>query len=121
MYYVTEFLSGGLITVLFSYAGSFYFQNPSYIKIISFLWGMPILYFYILFISLSISEKAAFDITRHGMYGIACSIFAMFTTLILLSYLDASPMKQIYIIGYNITFLVVMITIYMYYRIYDLN
>jgi hypothetical protein len=121
MYYLAEFLSGGLITVLFSYAGSFYFQNPSYIKIIAFLWGMPILYFYILFIALSINEKAAFDITRHGLYGISSSVFAMVSTLLLLTYLDASPTKQQTIIGYNILFLFVVISIYMYYRIYDLK
>ena len=120
MYYLSEFLSGGLVTVLFSYAASFYFHHPSYIKIVAFLWGMPILYFYILFISLSINEKAAFDITRHGLYGIACSIFAMLTTLALMNYLYADTLKRHYIIGYNILFLFIIIGLYLYYKLYDL-
>lgn len=121
MYYIPEFLSGGLITVLFSYAASFYLNNPAYIKIIAFLWGMPILYFYILFISLSINEKAAFDVTLHGLYGIACSIFAMLVTLALMTHLYADPMKRYYIIAYNILFLFVVIWLYMHYKIYELH
>lgn len=119
MYYITEFLSGGLITVLFSYTASFYFQYPSYIKIVAFLWGMPLLYFYILFISLSISETAALDITRHGMYGIMCSIIAMTTTFLLLSYLYAGTRRTSLIIGYNVLFLLVVISIYIYYNLYE--
>jgi len=120
MYYITEFLSGGLITVLFSYAASLYVHNPSYIKIIAFLWGIPVLYFYILFISFSINENVAFDITWHAIYGICCSIFAMFSTLLLMTYLEASYMKSRYIIGYNVFLIVSIINCYIYFRLYDL-
>ena len=67
MYYISEFIGGGIITATFSYAASFYHSEPSYIKIIAFLWGIPLLYFYILYIAWQTDKQAAIDVTRHGL------------------------------------------------------
>ena len=118
MYYITEFLSGGLITALFSYAASLYTQHPAYIKIIAFLWGMPILYFYILFISMSISEKVAIDVTYHALFGMLGSMFIMITTLLLLTYSYTYKYSHRNIIGINILYLFIVIHIYLWYTLY---
>ena len=118
MFYIAEFLSGGLITVLFSYASSLYKNHPAYIKIIEFLWGMPILYFYILFISMSISEEAAKDITYHALFGMLCSIFIMLLTLLLLNYSYKYNYSSQYIIGINIAYLFLVIHTYLWYKLY---
>ena len=118
MYYIPEFISGGLITVLFSYAASLYTNHPAYIKIIAFLWGMPILYFYILFISLSISEQAATDVTYHALFGMICSMVIMITTLVLLTYSYKYNNSNQYIIGLNILYLFLVIHIYLWYKLY---
>ena len=119
MYYIPEFISGGLITVLFSYAASFYMNHPEYIKIIAFLWGMPILYFYILFISLSIDEKAAIDITYHALFGMICSFVIMLTTLVLLTRSYKFNNSNQYIVCVNIFFLFIVISIYLWCNLYN--
>ena len=119
MFYITEFLSGGLIAALFSYASSIYKNHPAYIKIIAFLWGMPILYFYILFISMSISEQAAIDITYHALFGMLSSMFIMITTLLLLNYTYTYNYSNQFIIGINIAYLFVTIHVYLWYKLYQ--
>jgi len=119
MYYINEFISGGLITVLFTYAASFYKNHPEYIKIIAFLWGMPVLYFYILFIALSMSEEAAIDITYHALYGMVCTIIIMITTLYLLTYSFKYNNSNNFIIYVNILYLIFIISIYLWFKIYN--
>jgi len=112
MYYLAEFISGGLITSIFSYAASFYSYRPEYIKIIAFLWGIPLLYFYILYTSWMQNERAAVDVTRHGLYGVLCTLFAMLMTLYSHQY-----GKRV-VIGVNVLFLCIVISIYMFYELY---
>jgi hypothetical protein len=114
MYYLTEFISGGLITTIFSYAASFYSYRPEYIKIIAFLWGVPLLYFYILYTSWIQNEQAAIDVTKHGLYGIVCTLIAMIMTLYLHQY------GKYIVIGSNILFLLLVIGIYMFNALYKL-
>lgn len=120
MYYLTEFLSGGLITVLFSYAASFYMNHPEYIKMIAFLWGMPILYFYILFISLSIDENAAIAITYHAIIGMFCSFLIMISSLYLLLKHYKFNNSSYFIVYLNIFYLMLVIGIYMWFKLYNL-
>jgi hypothetical protein len=112
MYYITEFICGGLITAAFSYGASYYESYPEYIKIIAFLWGMPILYFYILYVSWKTSKQAAIDVTKHGLYGILTTIFAMLFTLSIHSFSKFS------IISFNIIFLLFVMFIYLYNELY---
>lgn len=112
MYYISEFIGGGIITATFSYAASFYHSEPAYIKIIAFLWGIPLLYFYILYISWQTDKQAAIDVTRHGLYGIITTIFAMLFTLFIRNFSKAV------IIGFNILFLFFIISVYFYNKLY---
>ena len=112
MYYISEFIGGGLITATFSYAASFYHSEPAYIKIIAFLWGIPLLYFYILYIAWHTDKQAAIDVTRHGLYGIITTIFAMLFTLFIRNF------SKSFIIGFNILFLFFIIGVYFYNKLY---
>ena len=43
--------AGALFAGLFSYSASLYSTNQNYLKLTAFLWGVPLLFFYILFIA----------------------------------------------------------------------
>ena len=116
MYYIVEFITGGCITTIFSYAASCYHDRPEYIKIIAFLWGMPLLYFYILYTSWMKNEQAAFDVTKHGLYGVMCTLFAMTMTMTLFF----NKYDKYKIILANVIFLLSVIFIYMYSELFKL-
>ena len=74
---------------------------------------------YILFISMSISEQAAIDITYHALFGMLCSMFIMITTLLLLNYTYTYNYSNQFIIGINIAYLFVIIHVYLWYKLYQ--
>lgn len=119
-HYIYEFLTGGIITALFSYTASLFSYYPGYIKIVAFLWGMPLLYFYILYISLYSNTRAAFDTTRHGLYGVITSMFLLSTTILFMKYVCNETIHPRYLVWYNLFALIAIIWYYLYYKIYDL-
>ena len=114
-----EFLTGGVIAASFSYTASLFSYYPSYIKIVAFIWGMPLLYFYILYISLCADNQAALDATRHGLYGVMCSLFLLGTTVLFMKYIFNESLHTHYLVWYNLFALIGIIWYYLYYKMYN--
>jgi hypothetical protein len=72
---------GGSIVGAFSYVSSLYEEKPEYIKIIAFLWGIPLIFFYLLFIAWKNGDNAAMSFTRHALFGAILTILSMMLTL----------------------------------------
>ncbi len=115
MFYLQQFLIGGFITTIFSLAASKYETNPEYIKIIAFMWGIPLLYFYILYIAWRTGHQAGIDVTLHALFGIMFTIIAMIMTLLISKF-----GKQITILC-NILLLLVIIFVYFKFKLYNIS
>ena len=72
---------GGSIVGLFSYVSSLYEERPEYLKIIAFMWGIPLIFFYLLFIAWKNGDSAAVSFTRHALLGALLTIISMILTL----------------------------------------
>ena len=72
------------------YTASIYNENPKYLNLTAFLWGSPLLYFYLLYI---ISNKNLVkDFTRKALMGASWTVFSMILTLMFYNYLSVNQM-----------------------------
>ena len=65
---------GFLLAACLSYFTLSYQGDPSYLKIIAFLWGVPIFYFYLVYIIYPLGEKAIQEFTYHAFAGSVVSV-----------------------------------------------
>jgi hypothetical protein len=107
-----DFLLGGLLTGFFSYITSLYDETPYLLKIVAFLWAVPLIYFYLLFIAWKGGDNAAKDFTIHALLGIFVTIFAMIMTLYIYK-LGRTPVVII-----NLALLITAIVFYIQNKIY---
>ena len=107
-----DFLFGGLIVSIFSYLTSMYEDTPYLFKIGTYLWGAPLIYFYLLYIVWGIGETAVKGFLIHAIMGVSVTLFSILITL------------YIYKIGRNTTviinFLILFVVIFVYlkYKVY---
>ena len=109
-----DVLIGGILAGIFSYFTSLYDERPELLKITAFMWGTPLIFFYILFISWKGGENAVKDLTFHGLLGILITVFAMILTLYIYE-LGKIPSVLI-----NLFILGMSICLYIKYKIYKL-
>lgn len=108
-----DFLIGGTIVGIFSYiANTSNKESDDLIKITAFLWGIPLIYFYLLFVVWNKNLKSAKNFTNHAIFGALITLFAMLLT------------TYIYKIGKYptifVNFIIVIISVYFYlkYKVY---
>ena len=107
-------LVGGILVGIFSYFASIYDSHPSYLNITAYLWGVPLFYFYLVYITWQKSREAMFSFTRHAVVGTALTVLAMLITL----YMTKQPLYTI--VAVNIALLVLFIVVYFYFELYKL-
>ena len=115
-YYVItrDSLIGALLTGIFSYSATIYTTNSNYLKVSAYLWGLPLIYFYILFVAWKNAGKdAAFDVSAHALLGIMVTIFSVIFTLFIIN------MDRDLVIYFNIFVVVAAIFAYTYLEIYN--
>lgn len=115
-YYVItrDSLIGALLTGIFSYSATIYTTNSNYLKVSAYLWGLPLIYFYILFLAWKNAGKdAAFDVSAHALLGIMVTIFSVIFTLFIIN------MGRDLVIYFNIFVVVAAIFAYTYLEIYN--
>ncbi len=113
---IRDAAAGALFAGIFSYNASLYSTNQNYLKLTAFLWGVPLLYFYILFIAFNIAGKeAAYDVSTHGLLGISITLFAIILTILIMK------IDNNLIIGINIFILTTAIFIYTYFGLYNIS
>ena len=111
---IKDFFLGGIIAALFSYIVTLYEKNPEYIKIAAYIWGIPTLYFILLFVAFKEGNEAALDVSRHGLLGVFVTAFTISLTLLLW---NLGKEKLIYM---NIFILFASIFFYALFKIYKL-
>ena len=106
---------GGVLAGAFSYASTLYTTNANYLRVTAFLWGLPLIYFYILNIAWNTAgREAAFDVSVHGLLGIIITLFSIIFTLFIVR------LNKEFIIYLNIMILITAIFSYTYYKVYNI-
>lgn len=109
-----DFFLGGIIAALFSYIVTLYEKNPEYIKIAAYIWGIPSLYFILLFVAFKEGDQVALEVSTHGLMGICVTLFTISLTLLLWK---LGKEKLIYM---NIFILFSSIFFYAFFKLYKL-
>lgn len=104
---------GGIAFALFSYFASIYDDNPKYLKISAYLWGVPLFFFYLVYVSWSKSKNAMIGFTKHAIIGTILTVLVMIITLFIKDY-DMST-----VIVINIVLLFIFLYVYFQFKIYD--
>jgi len=105
---------GAVLVGLFSYFASIYDSHPSYLNITAYLWGVPLFYFYLVYITWQKSREAMFSFTRHAVVGTALTVLVMLITL----YMTNQSLSTI--VAVNIALLILFIAVYFYFELYKL-
>ncbi len=92
--FVQRFFKDFIFTFAFvsvvHYSASLYQEHPKYFRLTAFIWGSPLLYFYLIYI---ISKKNLVkDFTHVALMSTSLSIFTMILTLMLYNYLSLNQM-----------------------------
>ena len=105
---------GGVMFTIFSYFTSIFDNDPKYLKISAFVWGVPMFYFYLVYITWSQSKLAMIEFTKHAVLGTALTVVVMIVTLYI------TNMSATNVIIINIAMLILFLLIYFYFEIYKL-
>lgn len=111
---VIDGIIGGLLFAVFSYCTTIFNENPEYLKITAFLWGVPLFYFYLVYITWSKSKKAMVSFTKHAVLGTYLTVIVMIVTL------NTTHYSMYTVICINIILLLLFIFFYFYFRLYHL-
>lgn len=99
---------------IFSYFASIYDSHPSYLNITAYLWGIPLTYFFLVYITWQKNRDAMFSFTRHAIVGTALTLLVMLITLYMKNY------SLTMIIVTNVALLLLFIAVYFYFELYKL-
>lgn len=105
---------GGLMFALFSYFTSIFDNDPKYLKISAFVWGVPMFYFYLVYITWSQSKLAMIEFTKHAVLGTALTVLVMIITLYI------TNMTSTNVIIINVAMLCLFLFVYFYFEIYNM-
>lgn len=111
---IRDTVIGGILFGIFSYMTSIFDEDPYSLKITAYLWGIPLFFFYLIYVTWKKSKEAAMAFTFHAMLGTALTVVAMLMTL----YIQFLNLRQIIII--NILFLLLCIFFYFYFHVYEI-
>ena len=109
---IIDGIVGGLAFFIFSIFTSTYDDNPEHLKITAYLWGIPLFFFYLVYITASHSKEAMIAFTKHGLLGTVLTVLVMIFTLYIQDY------RTINIVLANIMLLILFIVIYFIERLY---
>ena len=111
---IRDIIIGGILAGLFSYFVSIYDETPDLLRITAFMWGTPLIFFYLLFIAWKGGEKAVTDLTFHSLIGILITILTMVITLYIY------PLGKYPSVAINLLLLISSIVLYISLKIYKL-
>jgi|UniRef100_A0A6C0IMF2 hypothetical protein len=113
MIVLRDFIIGGCVAGIFSYITNQYDHHPEYLKIAAYLWGMPSIFFLLLYMSFKKGNAAALDVCRHCLLGVGLSFITIALTIVLF---DLGRFNLIYL---NLLTLFALIFTYMFFKIYE--
>lgn len=112
---IFDVISGSILIGLISYFTSLYDSNPEYLKIIAYLWAVPLIYFYFLYITYDKGIQAVKSFTEHGLLGAVLTLIIMISTYLLIFY--GIDINTILII--NVIYGLLCLFFYFNYKIYN--
>ena len=112
---IYDILFGSILIGLTSYATIKFDTNPEYLKIVAYLWGVPLLYFYFVYIIYPQGNKALKDFTIHGFIGMILTIILMIITYLMI----INNYDKYTILIFNLLFGLITLFLYFYYEIYN--
>ncbi len=112
---IFDVITGGILIGMISYFTLLFDDNPEYLKIIAYLWAVPLIYFYFLYIIYDKGVNAIKSFTEHGLLGAILTIFIMTVTYFLIIYKYSIN----FILLTNIIFGLFALFIYFYFKIYN--
>ena len=107
-------LLGSILIAIVTYVTFLYDSKPEYLKITSFLWGVPLIYFYLLFITYQQSNEAMKAFTIHGTIGSILTLIIMFVTIYMIK--ENYNINKILIV--NIIYAIIVTLLYFVFKIY---
>ena len=111
---IFDIITGSILIGLISYFTSLYDENPEYLKIIAYLWAVPLIYFYFLYITFDKGLDALKAFTLHGLLGAILTLFIMICTYLLI----LNNINIYLILGINVIYGLLCIYFYFQYKIY---
>ena len=81
---IYDVIIGSLFIALISYFTIIFDEYPEYLNITAFLWGVPLIYFYFIYVTYQKSSKAMKSFTIHGLIGQILTTIIMIVTLLML-------------------------------------
>jgi len=112
---IYDILLGSILIGLISYATINFDTNPEYLKIVAYLWGVPLLYFYFVYIIYPDGNKALKDFTIHGLLGIILTTVIMIITYVMI----INNYDKYTILMVNLFYGIITLFLYFYYEIYN--
>ena len=105
---------GSILIAIITYVTFLYDTKPEYLKITSFLWGVPLIYFYLLFITYQVGNEAMESFTIHGLIGSILTLIIMFGTIYMIK--ENYNINKILIV--NIIYAIIVTLLYFVFKIY---
>lgn len=81
---IFDIITGSILIGFISYFTSLFDSNPEYLKIIAYLWAVPLIYFYFLYITYDKGVTAVKAFTEHGLLGSILTLLIMIFTYFLI-------------------------------------
>ena len=110
---VNSFL-GGILFGFFSYLAQNFEKHPHYLKISAFLWTTPFLFFLIVIFTWTEWKHIMIAFTKHALMGSIVTTIVFSITLLLSNY------NMIFVLISILSALVLLLTLYFKYRIYEI-
>jgi len=112
---LVDVILGSIFIAIISYFTLIFDEHPEFLNISAFLWGVPLIYFYFIYITYQKSKKAMTSFTIHGLIGQVMTVFISFVTLYML--LNEFDVKHIILT--NIVYATLCLIFYFYFKIYN--
>jgi hypothetical protein len=110
----TQALVGAILAAFFSYFTSLYKNNPFYLHITAYLWGLPLIFFYLLSIVWQKGNNALLVFIKNAALGVFFTLTSILLTLWIY------PLGKINVVVINILLLIFYIWLYLNFKIYKL-
>lgn len=111
---IIDVICGAILVGFVSYSTILFESNPDYLKIVAYLWAVPLLYFYFLYVIYPQGTSAIKSFTIHGLLGVLLTTFIMFITYFLIIYkVDINTIMIL-----NILYGIICLFIYFYLKLY---
>ena len=112
---IFDIISGAILIGMISYFTTLFDSNPEYLKIIAYLWAVPLIYFYFLYITYQKGKPAIKAFTEHGLLGQVLTMSIMILTY----YMIIKDIDINTILIVNVIYGLICLLVYFGFKIYN--